>query len=424
MLSRTQRLQNERKRKRKRLLRTGGVVAIAAALCAVIVWGWSVMDRPHAPGDRAISPDAGAPGQPGEGSVPPSANTSPGDSSPKPDDGTNGSEPRVEMAFVGDVMFAGNVETELKRRGFDYPYVNVKPILEKADITVANLETPVTTRGEKREKQYAYRSSPEALSAFKEAGFDLVNLANNHILDYGVQGLIDTLEHLDNAGIRRVGAGRNVAEAFRPAVIKINGIKTAFVGLSKVVPNEEWKAGMTKDGKERPGVADTYALKKPLETIRQAKSEADLVVVIVHWGLERQDKPEPYQTEFARAYIDAGADLVVGGHPHVLQGFESYQGKWIAYSLGNFIFTMNPNPATWESIILQASCSKSGDCRLKAIPVRTKLADPTPMDEASGAQLFRRLTDISFGAVVDEDGAIRVAPRPAETPPVAPSQGK
>lgn len=335
-------------------------------------------------------------GKTGGTAVQPGSNTGGGSKADDPN--------RVRLTFVGDVIFADNVAAALKANGYDYPYKQVRSYLEDADLTIANLETPLTERGTKQIKEYAYRSSPNALPAFKEAGFDLVNLANNHILDYGTEGLLDTFDHLDKAGIRWFGAGHNAAEAFKPVVVEKKGIKIAFLGLSKVVPTQEWKAG-----KDRPGVADTYALKAPLEAVRSAKQQADLVVVVAHWGIEQQDTPEKYQRDFAREYIDAGADLIVGGHPHVLQGFEPYKGKWIAYSLGNFIFTMNENPVTWESMILQASCAKDGGCELNAVPVLTKLANPEPMTGDIAAKLFKRLTGISFGAEVLSDGTVRTA---------------
>ena len=334
-----------------------------------------------------------------QGKTPSVAPPAPETGAPKEADDPN----RVSLTFVGDVIFADNVDVALKANGYDYPYRQVRSYLESADLTIANLETPLTERGSAAIKEYAYRSNPKALPAFKEAGFDLVNLANNHILDYGTIGLLDTFDHLDKAGIRWFGAGRNVAEAFKPVIVEKKGIKIAFLGLSKVVPTQEWKAG-----KDRPGVAETYALKLPLEAIQNAKKQADLVIVVAHWGVERQDQPEKYQKDFARQYIDAGADLIVGGHPHVLQGFENYKGKWIAYSLGNFIFTMNENPLTWETVILQATCSKEGGCALKTVPVLTKLANPEPMTGDAASKLFDRLTGISFQAEVGRDGTVRI----------------
>jgi poly-gamma-glutamate synthesis protein (capsule biosynthesis protein) len=350
------------------------------------------------------TPSAGNAGQ--GGGNPEGTDKAPAVTTPPATGGTGATEDpnRVQLTFVGDVIFADNVETALKANGYDYPYRNVRDYLENADLTIANLETPLTEGGTAAVKEYAYRSTPKALPAFKEAGFDLVNLANNHILDYGTTGLLDTFDHLDKAGIRWFGAGRNAAEAFKPVIVEKKGIKIAFLGLSKVVPTQDWKAG-----KDRPGVADTYALKVPLEAIQNAKKQADLVIVVAHWGIERKDQPEKYQRDFAREYIDAGADLIVGGHPHVLQGFENYKGKWIAYSLGNFIFTMNENPLTWESVILQASCSKEGGCSLKTVPVLTKLANPEPMTGDAAAKLYDRLTGISFEAQVDKDGTVQTS---------------
>ncbi|MBP1154732.1 MULTISPECIES: CapA family protein [unclassified Paenibacillus] len=321
----------------------------------------------------------------------------------------------VNMAFVGDIMFAGKVKELLTQHGYEYPFKYVHSYLEKADITVANLETPITTRGTAEEKTYAYRSSPLALPELKKAGVDLVNLANNHSMDYGVQGLLDTLDHLDMEGIQRVGAGRNAEEAYRHVTMDHNGMKIAFLGFSRVIHSTSWYAGNS-----RPGLAETYTTKLPLEAIKKAREEADLVVVIAHWGEERNNRPIKVQTDLARQYIDQGADLVVASHPHVLQGFEQYKGKWIAYSLGNFIFTTNENPATWESLILEASCSKERGCDLQLVPILTKWAQPIRMVEEDGRKLFEKLTNISVNAHVDAKGRITVAPGPPKVPvPVA-----
>lgn len=307
----------------------------------------------------------------------------------------------VELAFVGDVLLGSKVEDIMKKNGYDYPYSNVKALLSDPDYTVANLETPVTTRGEQQTKEYAYRSSPEAIPALKASGIDLVNLANNHTLDFGIEGLTDTMDVLDQNGIKRVGAGMNKDEAYRPVIVEKKGMKIAFLGFSRVLPEGWWKAGDSN-----PGLAETYNYVLPVEAIQQAKQQADLVVVIAHWGVERTDSPEANQTEMAHRYIDAGADLVVASHPHVLQGFETYKGKWIAYSLGNFIFTTNDVPKTWETAVLQASCSKAQACDLQVVPVWTKAALPTPMNAEDSAKLFERLSGISINAQVRGDGRV------------------
>jgi poly-gamma-glutamate capsule biosynthesis protein CapA/YwtB (metallophosphatase superfamily) len=221
------------------------------------------------------------------------------------------------------------------------------------------------------------------------------------VMDYGAEGLTDTFSHLNHAGILYMGAGRNAEEAFKPVIVEKKGMKIAFLGFSRVVPDNSWKAGVN-----HPGVADAYNPNLPAEAVKKAREQADLVIVIAHWGVERMDTPEKYQTDLAHRFIDAGADLVIGGHPHVLQGFEQYRGKWIAYSLGNFIFTTNNVRETLDTMILNASCSKDRKCELNAVPVFTQWAKPVVMNAEDSRKLFEHLAKVSFGAAVDSGGNI------------------
>lgn len=308
---------------------------------------------------------------------------------------------RVVISFAGDTLFSGKVENKLKQEGYDYPYKHVKDLFLQDDLTVLNLETPVTERGTpEEEKTYVFKSSPEVLPEMVRAGVEAVNLANNHILDQGVEGLLDTLGHLSEAGVLHVGAGKNSKEAFAPVYVERNGIRIALCGFSRVIPREGWAAG------KGPGVAATYNSTRAVKTIEEARKQADLVLVVVHWGKERTVELEQHQTELAHAYIDAGADLVIGGHPHVLQGLESYKGKWIAYSTGNFIFTKSNDPKTWETAVFQASCSKAGDCDLKLVPYRTEVGQPVPMNEAERTQLWSELEVMSPGVRIRESGEV------------------
>lgn len=326
----------------------------------------------------------------------------------QPDEPTNaqpeetGSE-TIKLTFVGDVLLGSTVDNLLTDHGYDYPYSEVLDEFLESDLLAANLETPITERGEPEDKLFTYRSKPEVLPAFKEAGFDIVTLANNHILDYWHEGLFDTLSFLDEHGIARVGAGKDETEAYEPVILEVDGVSIAYVGLSRVVPRNEWKATPY-----HPGVAESYSLERSVATIERAKEEADLVVVLVHWGTERESEPNEHQLTNAHAYIDAGADLVVGSHPHVLQGFEKYKGKWIAYSLGNFIFTTNAeHEQTWEGGILHATCTPDGDCEIELVPVWNKWAKPTPMDDADRHRVFKRLESekvkIDQGEVYERD---------------------
>ncbi|MGG4220520.1 CapA family protein [Paenibacillus jamilae] len=311
--------------------------------------------------------------------------------------------PAVTLHFIGDVQFSGKVEQRLEQNGFDFPYQYLGSLFHKDDLTIANLETPVTTKGVGAlNKTYVYKSSPKALTAMAAAGIDAVNLANNHILDQGTSGLLDTLKYLDEKGIAHAGAGRNAKEAYAPHYFERNGIKIALLGATRVMPEANWNAGATQ-----PGVAGAYDSTAIVKSIREARNQADLVIVIAHWGKERATALEPHQTELSHAFIDAGADLVVGGHPHVLQGMEQYKGKWIAYSTGNFIFSKSTVPATWDTAIFQATCTRHGACKLKLSPYRAELGQPIPLKDVEASKILQKVAALSPSNVsIGVDGTV------------------
>ncbi|AZN40247.1 CapA family protein [Paenibacillus albus] len=309
----------------------------------------------------------------------------------------------ITLSFAGDVLLAASVETLMLKNGYEYPYTYVGPFLKKPDLMAANLETPVTTRGiPAQKKQYVYKSSPDALPALKASGIDVVNLANNHTMDQGEEGLLDTIGHLDSAGIPNMGAGRDDAEAFKPVLLEAKGISVAYIGLSRVIPEGSWKAA-----KDHPGLAETYDSTRAVKAIQDAKKQADLVVVMVHWGIEREDNPNDDQKRLAHEYIDAGADLVIGSHPHTLQGFESYKGKWIAYSLGNFIFPGMTPDKTKDTGVVDARCSADGKCSLLMHPMRSNQSQPVPLEGEEAAALFKRISAISIHASLDAAGNVK-----------------
>ncbi|MBO7748419.1 CapA family protein [Paenibacillus sp. MWE-103] len=306
------------------------------------------------------------------------------------------------MSFTGDILLAASVEKLMLKNGYGYPYAKARNYLQLSDITAANLETPVTLRGTPApNKQYVYKASPDALPALIDSGVDLVNLANNHTLDQGEVGLLDTIGYLKKVKLPNVGAGRNDAEAFKPVIKEANGIRIAYLGLTRVVPVGSWKAGPN-----HPGLAESYYPTRAVAAIKKAKAEADVVVVMVHWGTELADLPNADQKRLGHAYIDAGADLVVGSHPHVLQGFESYKGKWIAYSLGNFVFSGMPDKRTADTGVLDAACGAGGACSLAFHPMRAVQSQPAPLEGEEAAALLKRLAGISVHATIDANGLI------------------
>ncbi|CAM4339969.1 CapA family protein [Paenibacillus typhae] len=314
----------------------------------------------------------------------------------------------VTLNFAGDVIFAGKVAELLQKQGYNYSYSALDGMFKKDDLTVVNLETPITTGGVgAADKQFVFKGAPEALDALKSAGVDAVNLANNHTLDQGEQGLLDTLNHLNTRGIPYVGAGKNSKEAYTAQYFERNGIKIALLGFTRVIPRSDWAAGSGK-----PGLASVYDSTEALKTIAAVKQKADIVVVMVHWGKERVEQYDSTQQTLGRSFIDAGADLVIGGHPHVLQGIEPYQGKWIAYSTGNFIFTRSATPATWETAVFQAECSIKGQCSLTLHPMYAELGRPVPMNDADGQLLLNKVQSLSAGLIrIGSDGRVSQAGR-------------
>jgi poly-gamma-glutamate synthesis protein (capsule biosynthesis protein) len=209
------------------------------------------------------------------------------------------------------------------------------------------------------------------------------------------------MKYLDQHKISHVGAGKNDSAAFKPVIKTLKGIRVAYLGFSRVLPTTSWMATAN-----RAGLAETYNPTRALNSIRAASKNADLIVVLVHWGKELADYPVEHQKKLAKQYIDAGADLIIGSHPHTLQGFEQYKGKWIAYSLGNFIFTTSRTAKTWDSGILSATCDRKALCQLQLEPILTKFGQPKPLQGAAAKTLLQRISKISMNAKIDANGKI------------------
>ncbi len=236
----------------------------------------------------------------------------------------------VTLIFAGDIMLDDG-PGRLIGQGGD-PLQPFSAILKDADYRIANLECPIAEGGnEFANKIYSFRAKPRVLPVL-QGRFDAVSLANNHSGDYGQSAFLETLHHLDNAGIARFGGGHNLAEAHQPLWINRKGLKIAVLGYN------EFKPRSFEAGAEWPGIAWSED-DQVISDIRAAKTAgADLIIPFMHWGWEKETQPSERQKTLARRMIDEGAALVVGGHPHVTQGAEVYKGKPIIYSLGNFVF--------------------------------------------------------------------------------------
>lgn len=229
-------------------------------------------------------------------------------------------------------MLGGRWEKALSKDAYFHPFERLAPELKKGDITIVNLEAPLTKRGtEYTDKKYRFRVNPAAVSGIKKSGITAVTLANNHIMDFGDTGLMDTISLLNAHGIDNVGAGENLSAARKPLIKDIRGTRVGILACSLVLPTEFWA------GQNRAGTAPLLA-KRVVDDITALRKQVSVLIVIVHWGEEGKTTLRPYQTDLAHKMIDAGADAVIGHHPHILQGVERYRRGIIFYSLGNFVF--------------------------------------------------------------------------------------
>ena len=292
---------------------------------------------------RPAAADADAPDVPREApaAVPPSSTVTSPPPSAEPD-----AEPEaVTLAFAGDVHAEGPSGDAI-RAGLP----SIRDALGRADVTVVNLETAVTDRGTAAAKEFAFRAPASTLPALKDAGVDVVSLANNHGLDYGREGLTDTLAAAEAAGMPLVGLGEDEDSAYAPHVVEVKGQRIAVLGATQVLDGQFIDAWTARDGS--PGMASAKRADRLVEEVRRARADADTVVVYLHWGEERNPCPLPRQQELAQQLVDAGADVVVGGHAHVLLGGGMLGDAYVDYGLGNFVFTGSRREETLKSGIL------------------------------------------------------------------------
>ena len=260
----------------------------------------------------------------------------------------------LTLAAVGDVTFGDGVATAIARHGPRWPWRSVAPALRAADLALANLEGAVSTRGAPVPgKLYTFRGPPSALRAAASfAGLDVVSLANNHSLDYGRTAFLDTIANAGRFGLRTVGGGSSLTRARRPAIVKRGGLRVAFLGFSDVRPLG-FDAGA---GRPRPVPPFPELVRAD---VRAARRRADVVVAYFHWGIERATVPTRRQRDLAETALGAGATVVLGAHPHVLQPIERRGRRLVAWSLGNFVFAAH-SPATTRTGILRIRLGARG----------------------------------------------------------------
>ena len=309
----------------------------------------------------------------------------------------------ITLSFVGDVSLADNWDIMPKydeRKIGIYGVLDeeVLSIMNNADIMVANNEFTLSNRGTRLNKAYTFKGDPKRASIYKEMGVDLVSLANNHIYDYGHDAFIDTLNTLKSQDIAFVGAGNNIEEAKKPYYYIINGYKIAFLNATRAEKNIITpEATLNKEG-----VFRCYDPSLFIEEIQKAKQESDYVVALIHWGKEQSHTLEQVQIDTGKKYIDAGADVLVGSHAHVLQGMEIYNGKLIAYNLGDFLF----NDWTTETGILNVNIANDGKLSYKFIPCLQSKVKTSLLKGDKKTNLINKMQNWSYNVQIDENGYI------------------
>ncbi|MCR4907472.1 MAG: CapA family protein [Lachnospiraceae bacterium] len=318
----------------------------------------------------------------------------------------------VNLVFAGDIAFDpryANMNSLISRGGVLSECIDQNLIdrMNGADICVINNEFPYSKRGTPTPgKKFTFRADPESVKYMQELGCDLAGLANNHAYDYGPDALLDTFDTLSGAGIPYMGAGHNLEEAAAPYYISVNGVTIGFACATQIerLGNPDTKEATA----DSPGVLRTLDPSRFLETIREAEENSDFTVVFVHWGTESVNTAEASQRELAAAYADAGADLIIGAHPHVLQGFEYVNSVPVMYSLGNFWF----NSKTLDNCVVEAVVEKDGEetglKELRFVPCLQKGCFTRMLTPGDGVyeKVLKKERSYSFDVTIDDEGVV------------------
>ncbi|HOL90627.1 MAG TPA: CapA family protein [Candidatus Pacearchaeota archaeon] len=293
----------------------------------------------------------------------------------------------VSLIAVGDISYSRGVERIVKKQNdINYPFLKIGDYLKNADLVFGNLETPITEGREINDFEMIFRSNPLTEKALKLNNFSILSLANNHTPNFGEKGLKDTFFYLGKEGIKYVGAGENEKTAYQPVYIEKKGIKFAFLAYNDfdVVP-------LSYKATENYAGTAFMETEKMIEAVKKAKQKSDFVIVSMHSGNEYVNKPNSSQVNFAHSAIDAGADLVIGHHPHVVQILEKYKDKYIFYSLGNFIFDQQASE-TRKGLMIKVYFTKDEITKISLLPIIMKnLAQPEIADINEAKKILQRL---------------------------------
>lgn len=316
------------------------------------------------------------------------------------------SDDAVTITFAGDILFDPNysVMAKLLQNGGDIGN-GIAPDLigemQSADIMMLNNEFAYSDGGTPTpEKQFTFRARPESVSYLTDLGVDIVSLANNHAYDYGEQAFLDTMQVLRGEGIPYVGAGINESEASSPVYFIINDMKIAIISATQIerLDNPDTK-GATETS---PGVFRCFNGEKLMQTVAQAKEESDFVIVYIHWGTENQEETDWLQNKQAPELVEAGADLIIGDHPHILQKIDIIDGVPVIYSLGNFWFNSKP----LDTGMVKVTISEEGLQSFQFLPCQQNNCRTSLLEGEEKARVLGEMRRMSPAVQIDEDGYV------------------
>jgi hypothetical protein len=276
---------------------------------------------------------------------------------------TQASRGSLVIHGAGDTNLDPSYVSTFRTQGYGYAWTGLDGLFQRDDLTVVNLECAVSNLGSPVSKQFNFRGDPAALPAMHAAGVEVANMGNNHSYDFGPEALLDTRANLIRNHIAPVGAGKDPAEANEPAFFTVKGWRIAVLGFDKVV--DPWPTAVAAPG--HPGTADGHDLDAMVAAVEAAKAKADLVVVDVHWGVELDTQPRSDDVDLGHRMVDAGADVVFGGHSHRLQPLEMFKGRPIFYSLANFVWP-NFSVAGATTAVAEVNVSSKGTFTARLIP--------------------------------------------------------
>ena len=288
----------------------------------------------------------------------------------------------IKMIAVGDIMLSRMVEQKMKGyNDYKYPFLKTAEITNKADIVFGNLETTIIKGRLIKNGEMIFRADPKSVEGLKFAGFNILNIANNHIMNFGRLGLESTIKNLDENNIFHIGAGMSKEEIYKPVIKDIKGTKFAFLGFTY---NSDQHLSFDVN---IYGVAN-MEIKKMKESVEKARLENDIVIVSMHAGTEYKTSSSLFQENFAHNAIDAGANLVIGGHPHVVQNVEKYKKGYILYSLGNFVFDQMWSNETRLGVIAEIVFKDKKIDNIKFIPVKSYDYSQSAILEGAEAEII------------------------------------